>query len=261
MTFVPATELSLAGLTDVWNRAYEGYFLPMTVSEADVARHLRRGGIDLARSLVALGDGRPVALSLAAFRGREAWIGGFGVAREMRRKGLATRLAQAQCAVFDAAGVTRARLEVIDINPARAVYEAAGFEVVRTLVSFDVRREGAGELETLDAAAVQRLHPALHQRAPTWRRELASVLEVLRAGDAEALGLPDGRGYALATATGGLLDAAAEDASAAAALFAALCGHWPQVRLVDEPEDTPIAEMLKGAETAPFITQYEMVRT
>jgi ribosomal protein S18 acetylase RimI-like enzyme len=269
--FAPAEGLGLAALTALWNRAYAGYFVPVLFDEAQMARHLRRSGVDLVLSLVALQAGRPCGLSLAARRDARAYIAGFGVATECRRQGLARRLIAAQVERLAAAGVREAQLEVIAINPARAVYRGAGFADGRTLRLLEGRlmvAPQAGEL--LDPAALAPALDALHAAVPpTWRREPPTLLDAMRHDGAVAIGVREGgrlvacavmiesAGHAVA-----LLDVAAADEAAGRRLAAALVAHGPQRhwRLGDEPAGSAVDRALQACGLQPGLEQVEMRR-
>lgn len=267
-TLRSAADLSLSELTALWNAAYEGYLVPLTFDEALVARHVRRSGIDLARSAVGLVDGAPFGLSLAAFREDRAWIGGFGVAAPFRRRGLATALLAAHLAQIDAAGVSETWLEVIDANPAREVYRRCRFSETRELLLLEgAPAAGDDDAAPLPPARLAEAHAALNPVRPSWRRDLPTLLDGVAEG-AVALGVDrngEVRAYALAFEHGGrlvLFDAAAADAEAGAALFGSLGRRWPglPIRLVDEPAGTPLACAAEAAGLAVGLRQVEMRR-
>jgi ribosomal protein S18 acetylase RimI-like enzyme len=263
--FEPADAYDGAALTALWGRAYEGYFVPLQFSEAMLRRHVRRSQIDLAASLVGLLDDQPFGLSLAGRRGQRAWIGGFGVAAEHRRRGLAGRLIAEHVRRLDAAHVAETGLEVIDINPAQAVYAAAGFVTVRRLDSFEGAPRAGEPGRRLDAATLAAAHARL-AGAPSWRREAPTVCDALTVERAEAIGVGDGDITAYAVLLHGeplsLVDAAAADAGSARRLLAALGAHRPgrTLRLIDEPEGTPLAEALRETGFRRILGQFEMRR-
>jgi ribosomal protein S18 acetylase RimI-like enzyme len=273
--FTPAAALDLAALTVLWNRAYAGYFVPIVFDDATMARHLRRAGVDLGLSLVVQVDGEACGLSLAARRDVRGYIAGFGIAAERRRQGLAGRLIAAQLERLRDAGVRQAQLEVIAVNPARAVYRAAGFADGRVLQllagTLDDGPAGAPPtVEPLDAAALAQAHAALHGAAlPTWRRQLPTLLGALAHDGAEAVALrhPDGRWRACAVLVDapaqpaiGLLDAVADDEAAGRALAAALAARHPgrAWRLGDEAADTPLNAALRACGWQAGLEQVEM---
>lgn len=264
LTLRPAAELSPPALLDLWNAAYGGYVVPLTFDQAMLDRQIRRGGLDLQRAVVGAINGEEFGLSLAAFRDRRAWIGGFGVADAFRRRGLATRLMQAHLDRLDADGVAEVWLEVIDVNPAREVYRRCGFVEARELLLLDgAPTPGADHGEDLSATALAERHAALNLVRPTWRRDMPTLIDGLSVEGATALGV-DG-GYAVALVQGerlAVLDAAAEDRASAAHLLGALAARWPgkALRLIDEPPGTPVAKVWLAAGLTVPLRQVEMTR-
>ena len=270
LEFEDAAASTRESLAALWNRAYDGYYVPLHWKPEQFDRHVRRAGIDLALSRVGRIEGLSFGLSLAAGLGEQAWIGGFGVAPEFRRKGLAGRLIEAQVAALDARGIRRTRLEVIDFNPARRVYDAAGFEAERELLLLEgAVPDGGAPGTVLSLDRVVQAHGALHDSAPaTWRRGLPSLvrtvveertvmLGVERAGDLAAFAVASPELSRVV-----LIDAAAADRRAADALLAALGARWPNtpLRLVDEPAEGPIAKAWTAAGFEAPLRQVEMVR-
>lgn len=268
--FSSAADLSWSELAALWNRAYEGYVVPLSFSPEVMEAHVRRSGIDLGRSVVGLIGGEPFGLSLAAFEGGEAWIGGFGVAADRRRQGLASRLAAAQAEALDAAGVRETRLEVIDVNPAQEVYGRVGFVRTRVLTSFEIDLPGVerGPFVALDPEALGEAHARLNPEPPTWRRRVPVLGRTVEDGIAAALGIErDGRigAYAVVGAPAervALFDAAAQDEAAADALLQALASIRPgaTLRLIDEAGETPLRIALGRRGARRLIGQYEMTR-
>jgi ribosomal protein S18 acetylase RimI-like enzyme len=265
----PAAAFSLSELAAIWRDAYAGYYVPLQFDEKQLSRHLLWSGIDLQASMVGLVEGEPFGLSLAALDGTGAWIGGFGVGERFRRRGLATALLQAHAARLDTAGVASARLEVIDINPARLVYRRAGFAETRELMVYEGELGAEGEPgEELDAAELAEAHGRLHAAEPTWRRGLARLRTILREAPAVAIGVRrDGEVAAFAVAQSledrfGVFDAAAADFEAARRLLEALAAMRARarVRVVDEPETTPLGRALVRAGFKAPMRQFEMRR-
>ncbi len=275
-TLTTADRLSQIELLDIWNRGFSGYFVDNTMDETRLAKHIRWSGVDLARSAVLLVDEKPAAFSLAAIQerggGLAAWIAGFGVAPEHRRKGLAGRLMQEHCEILDEAGVAETLLEVIEENPARRVYSAAGFREGRRLVSFQglARLEEAPSCRQIDPKKLSELHSALHPiTPPVWRRDLPVLGRMLEGGPpAETWAAPAfGSVAAFALVVPGqervsILDAAAVDATAGRQLVAGLAEAFEgkPMRVIDEPAGGPMAKALEAAGLDRFLTQFEMVR-
>ncbi|MBN8753279.1 MULTISPECIES: GNAT family N-acetyltransferase [Variovorax] len=273
MAVVPATDFSRGELTALWNRAYEGYFVPIAFDEQRFERHLRRGEVDLGLSRVLAVDGAACGISLVGRRGARAYLAGFGIADSHRRQGLATQLIKAQAAALSQARIAQALLEVIEQNPARALYRQAGFKELRTLDvrewSFERHRRKASTRP--EPAALQQLHRACAELSrPTWRREWPTVLDALVHEHAVPLGVwrndimcayavmpPAGDGQ------GALLDAGALDETAAHELLDALGTARPGTRwrLVDEPEGSPLLRAASARGAVPVIRQVEMALT
>jgi len=259
----PAADLPFDELLQLWNAAYAGYFVPLKFDEAMLQRHIRRSGIDLQRSVVGLVDGEPFGPSLAAFRDDRAWIGGFGVTEPFRRRGLATRLMEAHLAQLAGEGVAETWLEVIDVNPAREVYRRCGFAGTRRLMMFEGEPAPGPSAEDLDDGELARRHAALNPVRPAWRRDLPTLRDAIAIENAAAIGVD--AAYAVAGLQGERLfvyDAAAADESAGRALLGALATRWPglELRLVDQPDGSPLARACAAAGLANPLNQVEMVR-
>jgi ribosomal protein S18 acetylase RimI-like enzyme len=264
---VPATGFTPGELTALWNRAYEGYFVPVRFDEQLFGRHLRRAVVDLALSRVITVDGAACGISLAGRRGQRGYLAGFGIADTHRRQGLARQLIEGQAQAWSQAGLHRVFLEVIAQNPARALYSQAGFAELRTLDvlegSFQARGTvAATKLDHTDLAAVHTACAAISR--PTWRRELPTVLDALDNEDALALGVARGTAvvaYAVVPPAGNVLpDAAAIDESAAHDLLDALAAARPGIRwrLVDEPTGSPLFNAATARGAATVIRQIDM---
>ena len=269
VAFAPADRFSMADLAAVWRAAYEGYYVALPFDAEQLARHVLWTGIDLSRSLVGLADTEPFGLSLAARHGDEAWIGGFGVGAPHRRRGLATQLIAAQAQRLDAAGIMRTRLECIDVNPARTVYDRAGFETLRDLLVFDCETAAEGTPGVdLDRAAMREAHARLHREPTTWRRALPRLERICDDLSAFCIGVErDGEVAAFAALLDmperfAVFDAAAEDETAARDLLSAIAAlrSGLRYRVVDEPSTTPLARVLIERGAPQPLRQVEMAR-
>ena len=266
---VPAANFGTDELTPLWNRSYEDYFVPIAFDRAMFERHVRRAQADLGLSRVIVADGEACGLSLVGRRGPRAYLAGFGIASAQRRRGLAKQLIEAQLRDLSAAGIAQVQLEVIEQNPARQLYQHAGFVETRTLEvlegSFEPRADAASTAPDADALAALHAACAAVSR-PTWRREWPTVQGALAHDGAAALGAPTG-GYAIllppALPLHMLLDAAAPDEASAHALLDALAQARPGARwrLVDEPEGSPLRRAMAARGATVVIRQIEMTVT
>lgn len=265
LAFVPASRLTVVDLVAVWNRAYDAYAIPFVVDEGALAAHFLRSDVDLARSVVGTSGGEAIAVSVAALRGRRAWIGGFGVGAAWRRRGIARRLLDHHLARLDPDADT-VDLEVLEDNPARSLYRQAGFAETTALVSV----EGVPARVTHPAPLVEVgfedmciLHKNLGCAPATWRREPPSLSHAIRTG-ARVLALGTSACAVVRPGPEKILvaDATASDVASAAALFGALrerFGTTP-LRLVDEREGSPIDRAARDAGLAETHRQWAMRR-
>jgi GNAT superfamily N-acetyltransferase len=266
-----ADSLSLAALTALWNRGYEGYFLPVAATEGFVAGHVRTHDVDLSSSLIAVDEGAPVAFSLLARRGDRGWIGGVGVVATHRGRGLAQRLFDEHMDVARGLGLAQVGLEVLRQNWARKVYSRAGFVVTRELMVLSGRlpvSERPADSWRASASDWLAHHARLHASFPAcWQREAASARAfadddvVLAVGPRES---PSGL-LVLGTNAGSprVRGAATEDDASAASLVRALCARCggETVSLVNEPSGSPLHRALLAVGLAETMVQYEMAWT
>lgn len=271
MRIEPASALTLDELTALWNRGYAGYFVPLDYTPERMQRHVAAGSIALEHSVVLSSDRERVALSLLGIRGTRAWIGGFGVAPEWRRQGLAARLMDVQLNVADHLPLHAIQLEVLVQNWARTVYERAGFAITRRLGVFSGAIPHGGTHQVvaevpLDTAAtyLDSLHGSVE---PSWQREGAS-LAAFPAGSVRSYVLGSQRqplGALVCQAMPGaplrVHDVAgAEDAVHALLSHATATLATPEMLLVNEPDGTPTQRLLLRIGVAEVQAQWEMRR-
>src|SRR5262249_25126963 len=126
--FRRSSDFSRAELASVFTAAYEGYFIPIVVDEAQLGYMVEVFDVDLSRSVVAVENARPIGLANLGRRRERTWLGGVGVVPDRRGSGIGESLTRM---LLDQARRTGARemvLEVIVENaPAIALYEKLGF--------------------------------------------------------------------------------------------------------------------------------------
>lgn len=266
--FARADALDLDALTALWNRAYEGYLVPLHFTPEMLSRHMSRAQVDPALSRVLQLDAEAVGVSLAALDGEVAYLAGFGVAPSHRRGGWGHRLLGEQLVALHAAGIAEVQLEVIDTNPARHLYAQAGFVEERGLLALQGRFDGlAGEP---DGGALNRpsiddlatLHASLNPQTPTWRRQWKRVEPLMEQPNVVGVAVA-GAAYAVVSEGPellGLVDGAARDLDSARRLLALLEARYPgrSWRLIDEPEGTPLCQAAREAGLQPLLRQLEM---
>ena len=69
LSLKPATEFTIPQLADLMTRSFEGYFVPVNITDTILLTMLRRDGIDLTASRIIMKDDEPSGLALIARRG------------------------------------------------------------------------------------------------------------------------------------------------------------------------------------------------
>lgn len=141
----PALDFDLRFLADLFNRSFEGYFVPVAESPEALAARLRYDSIDLSLSRVAFLCDDPAGIIYVAVRGWGCRVAGMGVVKEARRRGVGRRLMESALARSRAIGLRRMVLEVIEQNePAVPLYRGLGFRTLRRLVGYRLEEPSEG---------------------------------------------------------------------------------------------------------------------
>ena len=158
---------SLASLTweqrlHLFVRVYEGYSVTLPSSLNWFKSHCLDNDINLEHSpILEDEEGAPVATALLGFRGRRAWIGGFGVVRGERGMGLSHVLLEKCLSVAAGQGAECVQLEVLESNlAAQSTYLKGGFRFRRLLA-------------VMEGPEVSGLLPVPAE--PCWQRENESL--------------------------------------------------------------------------------------
>lgn len=161
-TLRPASDFDLAFLARLFNRCFDGYFVPVHETPEGLAARLRHDSIDLSLSRVAFLDDRAAGILYASVRGWGCRIAGMGVVPEARRRGVGRRLMTAAMAGTRAVGLRYLVLEVVEQNsPALELYRGLGFQPLRRLVGYELEGPaGAPAAEAVrDAEALEPIDP------------------------------------------------------------------------------------------------------
>jgi ribosomal protein S18 acetylase RimI-like enzyme len=157
----PASEYSLADIAKFFTRAFEGYFVPVAMTEKDLLSHVRADSVDLSESRVALADGSVAGVALIARRGWTSRVAGMGIIPEWRRRGVGKHL---MLELLNDAHHRRDHEMVLEVivqnDPAVHLYESVGFRRLRRLVSLggdSARAQVSKELEEIDTRELGRL--------------------------------------------------------------------------------------------------------
>ena len=250
MKLRPSTELTRPELAELFTAAYEDYYVPFQIDEARLAHMVDAFDLDLERSLVAWEGEAKVGLANLGLRGERTWLGGVGVVKAARRRGIGEQLT---CGLLDQARLAGARemvLEVITQNePAIALYEKLGFRKTRELDVLTLERAEGGSADEIDPAEARRLIAG--EREP-WQRDdatldnLADVAALTRDFAAAVYRMEGGR-VNLLQAGGDKLDA----------VVAALRARGPILAL-NYPSGGPVAQALNDAGAKLVLRQHEM---
>ena len=237
---IPASELSLAALAELFTAGYEGYFVPMHVDEAAIRYFVDAWDLDLARSRVEPGEG----VALLGVRGDRGWVGGLGVVPSARRKGLGRALMES----ILAEAPPLVRLEVIEQNePAIALYEALGFRRVRWLEVWALTAEvDPAEVREVDARP-------LGQTDLPWQRQDESLADYER--------IETDGGEALIRVAGprvSVLQLRADGPDPARTLLAAARARGESLHYVNVPESDPASQAMADLGAKLDLRQVEM---
>jgi ribosomal protein S18 acetylase RimI-like enzyme len=154
LSLKPATEFTIPQLAELMTRSFEGYFVPVNITETIMLNMLRRDGIDLTASRVILKDDEPSGLALIARRGWASRLAAMGIVSNARNGGTGTWAMGQLIAEAQARGEKEMLLEVIEQNTAGVkLYEKVGFTKIRRLVGYRLENppvESEEELEEID---------------------------------------------------------------------------------------------------------------
>jgi ribosomal protein S18 acetylase RimI-like enzyme len=229
---------------------YEHEPFPVPPPE-DFVTNYRVYDADLVHSVVALDGGQIVGIAVLARRGDRAYLVDFGVAPEIRRRGIGRRLMEAFLEETRRTGARTVELAADagkTANPAVHVYEGAGFRTVRKLVVLEakaaefIQESAAAGARPCDVGVLLDWYGGERSPQPMWERELPSLLAETDARALLAVRDDDERAFLLYASRPGfgtieLLhlgltpDAEAEDVRA---LLVAAAREAPTARLLDQ---------------------------
>ena len=137
LSLKPANEFTIPQLADLMTRSFEGYFVPVNITDVIMLTMLRRDGVDLTSSRVILKDDEPSGLALIARRGWTSRLAAMGIVSTARNGGTGTWAMEQLIAEAQTRGEKEMLLEVIEQNTAGVkLYEKVGFTKTRRLVGY-----------------------------------------------------------------------------------------------------------------------------
>lgn len=129
--------LSMQEIADLFNRSFEGYFVPVQFTVDSFVTFVQRDNIDFDASQVLMSENHPVGVALMTRRGKASRMGGFGVISAFRNKGAGSWFVARLLEQARLRGETQMFLEVITQNQyAVRLYEKHGFTRIRHLLGF-----------------------------------------------------------------------------------------------------------------------------
>lgn len=135
--FKPASEFSLLEIADLLTRGFEGYFVPIHITESVLSSMLRRDSIDLSASRILFNDEEPIGVALIARRGWTCRLAAMGIVSHARNIGAGTWAMEHLVEEARIRGDREMVLEVIEQNIAGVrLYKKSGFKIVRRLLGY-----------------------------------------------------------------------------------------------------------------------------
>ncbi len=163
----PASEFSISQLADLFTHSFEGYFVPVNITESALLTMLRRDSIDLSASRVLLKEDEPIGMALIARRGWTSRLAAMGIISAARNGGAGTWTMDHLIQDARARGDKEMVLEVIEQNMAGVkLYQKVGFKTIRRLVGYKLEnpsiaqnggRSGVNGLVEIDIRELARL--------------------------------------------------------------------------------------------------------
>jgi ribosomal protein S18 acetylase RimI-like enzyme len=252
----PASTLSLAEQTELFNAGYEEYVIPMRLNDETALRWMIDSfDIDRDASRIAVRGGERLGFANLAIRGDEAWVGGVGVVPAARRQGIGELLMRALHDEARARGIARIWLEVIEQNDgAFRLYEKLGYDVVRPLEVWTIPKRDAPEDSSTREVNLEQAQARVRELRATrepWQRADATV-----ANFTDALGIESDEGAAVFRVKGAVQ--LIQIAGTARELVETVRSHGDTI-LLNLPPDDPAADALPGLGGGVMLRQREMV--
>ena len=162
----PASNYSVADLTDLLNLSFENYHVPIQFNNSQFVTMLRKDSIDLDSSRVLLVDEEPSGIALIARRGWTSRLAAMGISEEKRGKGAGSSFMEKLVQEARQRNDHEMVLEVIEQNePAVLLYQKIGFQSIRRLVGFihksdetEASMSNVQEIDLREAGIIVSLH-------------------------------------------------------------------------------------------------------
>ena len=172
-SFKSALSLSIPEIAALFTRGFEGYFVPVQMTDVALQTMIRRDGVDLAESRILFKDDEPIGVALIARRGWTSRLAAMGIVTEARNGGVGTWAMRQLIEEARARAEKEMLLEVIEQNTAGVkLYQKVGFETVRRLVGYKLENpqvKSKGKLEEIDIRDLAKLISAHGLKDLPWQ--------------------------------------------------------------------------------------------
>ncbi len=172
-SFKSALSISIPEIAALFTRGFEGYFVPVQMTDVALQTMIRRDGVDLAESRVLIKDNEPIGVALIARRGWTSRLAAMGIVTEARDGGVGTWAMKQLIEEARARGEKEVLLEVIEQNTAGVkLYRKVGFETVRRLVGYKLENpqgKSKGKIEEIDIRDLAKLISAHGLKDLPWQ--------------------------------------------------------------------------------------------
>ena len=172
-SFKSALSFSIPEIAALFTRGFEGYFVPVQMTDAALQTMIRRDGVDLAESRILFKDDEPIGVALIARRGWTSRLAAMGIVAEARNGGIGTWTMKHLIEEARARAEKEMLLEVIEQNTAGVkLYRKVGFETVRRLVGYKLENpqvKSKGKIEQIDIRDLAKLVSAHGLKDLPWQ--------------------------------------------------------------------------------------------
>jgi len=235
LTLTPASSHPISFLADLMTRGFEGYVVPVNITDTALHIMIRRDGIDLTASRVLMKENEPIGVAFIARRGWTSRLAAFGVTSNARSGGVGTWAMEQLIEEAKARGEREMVLEVIEQNTAGVkLYEKIGFKKIRRLVGYKLENpqvESAHILEEIDIRDLARQVTYHGMKDLPWQLSGTTIMQhtppsrAFRLNDAYCLITnPDATDVAISSV---LVKARSRGAGLSAVLMRALFAKFP----------------------------------
>jgi len=186
LSLKPASDYTIPFLADLMTRGFEGYIVPVNITEPVLHTMIRRDGIDLTASRVLLREDEPIGVAFIARRGWTSRLAAFGITSNARSGGVGTQAMEQLLEEAKTRGEKEMLLEVIEQNTAGVkLYEKVGFTKMRRLIGFKLDTtqispddsSAEDELEEIDIREVARQVTYHGMKDLPWQLSGTSIMQ------------------------------------------------------------------------------------